>query len=353
MSRLHVSIVCLSISAMGWSTAAWAENGTLFGKIATDRSFVAAPTPAFGATPATFQSGRMPEISPVTTQAYSSAMSAGNYPHPYHAATHAQAIPTAQPPGVSPAAFEVDSSSSETWVKLAPYAWVTEIHGDVTAFGVTQSVDVSISDIFEAIGDGALRGAAQGHVEAGKGKWGFIFDGMIVSLAPSKDLGFAQADFLIEQTLLEVMGTYRVAELRTGQDPASSAGLAVELLGGGRYYSFKNAIDIDGNGPLRVDAGIEQSVNWVDLVIGGRVQAEIMDIFSVWVRGDYGGFNLGTSSKRAWGLTAGMEVRCSPGASIIYGYRILDIDESQGNGRRAFGFNAQMRGPMLAFNFRF
>jgi hypothetical protein len=239
-------------------------------------------------------------------------------------------------------------SDNQTWVLVAPYAWIPAIKGQITSFGQTQDVDLTLGEAFEAIGD--LKGALQGHVEVGKGPQGLIFDAMLVraeqtGLGP---LGNTTADS--DMTILELLAMYRLL----GDNTADPGGwnVRVDMLFGGRYYQIDNGISIDLPGP---DLSFEQSEEWVDLLVGTRAAVTVMNGIDGFVRGDFAGFGIGTSSTLAWNLVAGAEIAnpCCPGSSLVLGYRILDIDEEKTSGGREFQFNVKMQGPFLALGFRF
>jgi hypothetical protein len=78
---------------------------------------------------------------------------------------------------------------------------------------------------------------------------------------------------------------------------------------------------------------------------------DIIDRLSVSVRGDIGGFGVG--SHFTWNLAAILRYQVSPRVSAGAGYRILDINYSEGTGTRAFRYDVQMRGPVLGLDLHF
>ena len=240
--------------------------------------------------------------------------------------------------------------SEQTWVLVAPYLWAPATRGTVGARGVTAQIDMSLADLIDLIPD--LNGAFMGHVEVGKGNQGLIFDGMLMQLEPSeRGPGGGQITFDISSTILEMLAMERIVNIET--DAATGSHFTIDLLGGGRYYQVQNGVRI--NPVIGPTVQADLSKHWVDLVFGARTAATIVPGIDGFFRADFGGFGIGTSSKLAWNLTTGVEYACAshPGTSMMLGYRILDIDETQKTGAQQFVYDVKMQGPFIAFAFRF
>ncbi len=243
------------------------------------------------------------------------------------------------------------TDNDQTWVLVAPYLWLPAMNGSIEAKGVSVPIDVSLSDAFELATED-LNGAFMGHVEVGKGNYGLIFDAMLMQLNPTETLPLGgRASIETGTTLLEGLGMVRLVNMPSSDQPGPA--LTVDLIGGARYYEVLNEISITPIvGPtIRVDA----TKDWVDLVVGGRTMFEIMPGLNGFFRGDIGGFGWGTSSKLAWNINTGVEYACPAveGSSLIMGYRILSIDETQKSGADQFTYDVLMHGPFAALGFRF
>lgn len=240
-------------------------------------------------------------------------------------------------------------SDEQTWALVAPYVWMPATRGTVGARGTTTSVDVSLSDLFDHLDD--LNGAFMGHVEVGRGDIGLIFDGMLMQLDLSQRLplgGRAKLD--IGTTILESLVMTRIVNVDTDVEGGE---FIVDLLGGARYYQAANSIRITPAVGPAIQADLTK--DWVDLVFGARTAVTLMPDLKGFFRADFGGFGIGTSSNLAWNLTTGVEyaLSCHPGSSVILGYRVLDIDETQKSGDQKFVYDLQMRGPFTAVAIRF
>ena len=81
---------------------------------------------------------------------------------------------------------QFNSKQAENWeIRLMPYVYFLSIDAEGTINGLSGNVDLSFGDIVDNLDFGAM-----GRVEAWKGKWGFIFDGLFMNL--SKDGSFSR-----------------------------------------------------------------------------------------------------------------------------------------------------------------
>ena len=231
---------------------------------------------------------------------------------------------------------------------MAPYGWISGIHGQIATPGRVLNINVSPSDVLKHLDD--VNGAFMLHTEVGRGDWGLILDTNLIRLSPQVTTGSALIDVTLQQTLMEFLGMYRL--INASDYWVEGKSLTVDLLGGGRYYQVSNGLTIDpfGPGPTLRE---ERTKTWVDLVVGARARAPLTSSLDVFARADVGGFGIGSSSKLAWNLVAGLDYQMNSSTSLLAGYRVLDINQFSGAGATAFGFNVQMAGPFAALAFQF
>jgi opacity protein-like surface antigen len=239
---------------------------------------------------------------------------------------------------VSPWAHAEDGSSGKsTWeFHVVPYIWMAGISGDVTVKGSRTSVDESFSDILENLDFGGFL-----HLEAAKGKWAFFGDGTYVKLSVDRTL----IDVGSEQVQVELGGAYRFAQLPLGKEGGRL--VSFEALAGGRYNYVKSEVKI-----LRLLKS-KESQDWVDPIVGVRFTAGLTEKLSLRVRGDIGGFGIGSASDFAWNVVAVLGYQLSRRITLGGGWRILDIDYERGSGRRRFEYDVTTSGPVLGLAFRF
>jgi opacity protein-like surface antigen len=125
--------------------------------------------------------------------------------------------------------------------------------------------------------------------------------------------------------------------------------LSFDFLTGGRYVWLELGIDVSG-GPLG-GRDVERDVGWIDPFVGGRLLLTLSQKVSLVVRGDVGGFGVG--SDLTWNLVGNVQYHLSHTVSLDVGYRALSIDYEQGSGTDRFRFDVIMHGPVLGAVFRF
>lgn len=241
--------------------------------------------------------------------------------------------------------------TSDIWnVELTPYFWVAEIDGDITLRGRTGPADASFSDIMDN-----LDIAFMGRTEAWKGKWGLFIDGLYMDLGSefSTPQGLVSADMDVKMTILEFGFGYHLWETQVGKE--ENQRLSFDMLGGGRYINLKSEVDIVPNGPLGILSGrtFRRTEEWVDPIVGGRLQWDMSEKFAAAVRFDLGGFGIGEGSNLSWNLLAGIDYQLNDTMKLKAGYRILDMDYEAGSGNDEFGIDAQFRGPIVGLTFLF
>ncbi len=223
----------------------------------------------------------------------------------------------------------------ERWeFTVSPYFWAAGIDGDVKLRGLEAEIDVDFSDVWDA-----LECAGSVHIEARKGKWGFILDPLYMDLSVDKDLTPATAELDLTMWTVEFGGLYRLAEWYGTSDRASR----VDVLVGGRYWDVEQDLQI---GPLSSTS----DEDWIDPFIGARLVVQMKDWLALRVRADIGGFAVSSSaSELTWNIFAGPVFTLSDSLDIVAGYRWLDLDREDG----ADELDVTLSGPMIGALIRF
>jgi hypothetical protein len=245
---------------------------------------------------------------------------------------------------------------------IMPYFWMAGLSGDMTVHGVPVHVSESFSDIWSNLDFGA-----QLHVEAHKGRWGVFLDGTYLSLSSDGDATRVRSgpggrlepttqidvDVDIAEWLVEFGGTYNAARWPLG---TGGSALALDILGGGRYWYVKTDVDVGINQTLGdfgryLSSSIDVTKDWIDPFVGARLIFELPKNFMVALRSDVGGFDVG--SKISWNLAGYVGYNISRVVSFLAGYRALYVDYESGSGTDKFKFNTWMYGPAIGIGFRF
>jgi hypothetical protein len=240
------------------------------------------------------------------------------------------------------------AANDDQWhFSVAPYLWAVNIDSKVTVGNYDASSTVTFSDLLRN-----LQGAGQVHAEAQKGRFGFFLDPTYMKirgdgtftrvrdaslpLPPTRDLTLT-----LEMWLVEFGGFYQVGKWPINGN--SGQKITVDILGGGRYWNLYGDLDTTSRiNPSRRD-------DWVDPIIGARVTADLTKKLVVNLRGDVGGFGVG--SDISWNGVLTFGYRFTPSITAMLGYRLLYVDYKGGSSRARY--EETMYGPMAGVAFTF
>jgi hypothetical protein len=259
------------------------------------------------------------------------------------------------------------ASTSSGWTfSFTTYAWTPWISGDLTIKGRSFDVDVTAGQVLDAL-DWSGIPAWFSYAEARNGRLVLFNDIAYAKLAGSKSFaktgplgaatlsGNVEADY--EQAIVEVGAAY---EIWSGMNPGVGTA-AFDVLAGGRYWHQDTTVSAD----LALDAaGIQfpgrtvarsGSVDWVDPFIGARLRQQLAPGQNLSLRGDVGGFDVG--SEFTWQVIATYDFQlCVTDRYTIdgyLGYRALSVDYSEGSGVNRYEIDAIQQGPVMGATVRF
>lgn len=223
--------------------------------------------------------------------------------------------------------------ASEWTHEVAPYMWGTSLEGTTSIGAATMEVDASLGDILDA-----LEMAAMGSYRGSNGRVSVMFDVVYAGLGGS-GTGPAEAVSAhvdIDQLVIEGDIGYAFTDHLHG-----FVGL--------RYTDLQSRIRL--RGPFEVQPTARGEADWVDPVIGLYYGAPISGRWSFSVRGDVGGFGVG--SDFAWQGVGTVRWQSSPGFGVLLAYRYLSSDYDQGKDESYFRYDMSMHGPALGVVFTF
>lgn len=223
------------------------------------------------------------------------------------------------------------AQSGSSWeYALAPYLWAAGMDGTVRIEDLQQEADVPFSDIIED-----LEFAFMGHFEMQNERWALSSDLVFVDLEDQQDLDQGTVTVGVDLTLVELAGGYRVSP-------------AVTLLAGARWVDTGSSFRYGGE-VLEADA--EAGTSWIDPLVGVHVVAPLSERWMVGLRGDVGGFGVG--SDLTWQASANIGFKASDLITIVAGYRALDMDFEDDDGFQTTGLDLLISGPVLGVAFSF
>lgn len=268
------------------------------------------------------------------------------------------------------------TSDPDPWrFNVALYGWALGVTGNVSVRNQTIDTNASFIDIVQKSDS---LGAFMGYFEADKGRLGVYTDLVFAKLG----FGAGQTNYrnplpgLSITTTTSAALTYQLFIVEMGgvyeffRWPGSSEGSSTSLDGllGFRYWnnSIDASFDATATANLTLPAfGIERSrgfgvaiaradaIQWVDPVIGVRLRHQFTPNQQIMVRGDVGGFSLG--SQFSWQAVAVYSYSWQfTGYQIaaLLGFRALAVNYSPPGGG-GVGINEVLYGPIIGASFRF
>lgn len=255
-------------------------------------------------------------------------------------------------------AIHANSVEADDWeFSVAPYVWAAGLEGDVTFRNLKTDVDVSFSDILDNLDIAAL-----GHAELRKDRLSLFVDAIYlkmgadatvpVSIGPiTRGIG---VDAESEVIIGEFGAFYRVADWVLGDGEDVDRTLSLEVLGGGRYVSLEHEFDLTLALPFlgaTFSRTVTLSDDWIDPIVGLRAVGDLGHGFALRVRGDVGGFGVG--SDFTWNALGLIAYDVTDSVTVGAGYRALYFDYDDGSGINAVAYDVTMHGPLFGAEFRF
>ena len=236
---------------------------------------------------------------------------------------------------------------------LAPYLWAAGLEGDIDAERVSGDIDVEFSDIWDALDVGVLTA-----FEARNGRFSVATNAIYLKLSeeaekpigsvlPGAPPGSFEVRSTMEEIIFELFPRFEVLSLPLF-DASGERRIALDLGPGARAFWLNTHLDVklDPGSPLGpFSRRFDERRFWVDLVGTARVRAQLTEKIMLVVAGDFGGFDIGSSSHRTWSLQGYGLYRLGEHWDLAAGWRTLDIDRGS--------VDLKMEGPLLGATYRF
>lgn len=226
------------------------------------------------------------------------------------------------------AASPAAAQESDGWeFVFQPYLMVPAMNGDAAVLGHDAPVDVGRKDVVKNLNIGFL-----GYVEATNGQWSFGVDTNYMNLDANNDDAPIAAN--MSQTAVQPMLFYRVAP-------------HLDLMAGARY----NAIKVDLESSIEAIDGASRKKDWIDPIVGMRLQAPISKSIGATLLGNVGGFGVGSDVSVQ--IRQMFNFSVASNVTIDAGYQIIYMKYDSGSGNRRFVYDVTTDGPILGATFRF
>ena len=181
----------------------------------------------------------------------------------------------------------------------------------------------------------------QAYFEARKGKLGLFLDPTYMKLSSERTVGAVKTELDHKYWLIEFGALYEIWATEMGEGKRSS----LDLFAGGRYNYLDSELSVPGV------FSVGDSSTTVDPIIGARFRADLHARVPLLLRGDVGGFGIG--SEGAWQLLALLGYRVTPTITLWGGYRALDVDIEEGDRDARFEVKTTTSGPIVGVAFQF
>lgn len=264
------------------------------------------------------------------------------------------------------------AADPEPWrFEAVAYGWLMGVSGSMTGRG--QTFDVN-ADFLQVMSKSDSVAAFMGYFEANKGKVGFYTDLVWTRLGFDKSAvayrnpipgvqvsATANAALTSTMTIVEAGGLYEMARWQS----APGSFTAVDALLGFRYWNISSdlnlgiagAVDVASLGIQRgrtVSIARNDGLDWVDPLLGLRLRHQFTPSQHLMVRGDVGGFGLGSPfTWQAVGVYSYSWQFSGYQLGGVLGYRALRANYVAGSGINAAGIDAVLHGPLIGLAVRF
>ena len=223
---------------------------------------------------------------------------------------------------------------------LVLYGMGAAIDGEAQIGDLSVPVDVSISELFDALEFGAM-----GAYRADNGTWSFMVDATYMGLGGTSetDRGLVKGDLDLDQTTL--MGT---AGRRWTENLEALFSLA--------YFDLSTDLKLTTTAPVSGAVTVRTAsvdASWVDPMLGLQYSMPFRDDWRFSLRGDVGGFGIG--SDLSYQVLANVHWQSSGGFGAVFGYRLIGFDYEDGRkGSPSYQrFDLTEQGPLLGITYTF
>lgn len=216
-----------------------------------------------------------------------------------------------------------DGDAGWDWRLTPLYYWSVNMGGSQSAGSGNPPID---TDDYEFKFEGAFSANFEGVYD---NRWGFVADLIWIDMSSTNKNRDSKMEFSYLQAELD--GYYRVPIGRQ----------SIDWLIGLRYYDADFELS---PAPMGGDA------SWVDPIVGARWGWSISERWSLSLRGDVGGFGIG--SDLSWQALAIADWQPWKHVSFTGGLRALGIDYRDGGGSDFFAYDITMWGPILGVSIK-
>ena len=213
------------------------------------------------------------------------------------------------------------------------YGMGAALGGDAYVGPLHVPVDMSISDVLDALEFGAMAA-----YRADNGTWSITGDATFMGLggtAKGSRRGLVKGDVDVDQTTVSMMLGRRLT-------PSLEAMFSLS------YFDLSTDVKVTTTGPAGlVTAKASAGADWIDPLVGLQYNVPIGDAWRFNLRGDVGGFGVG--SDLTYQVITNLRWQANERIGLAFGYRLIAFDYEDGtkNGPGYQRFDLEEQGPFI------
>jgi len=240
-----------------------------------------------------------------------------------------QAQSGARPDNASPA-------TPEGWqFAVSPYLWLSGIHGTVGVGGRDASVHAGFGDIVSNLNLGLMAAT-----ELRRKRLLLLTDMMWIKLSEDKALAENQVGEITAKSRVQNFMLAPEVGYRFIEQPRFN----VDAFTGFRYWHLGSSLEFE---PNLLGQKLSTSQNWVDPLLGARLQTPLSPKLRFTVFGDVGGF--GAGSQLEWQVAGLLGYQVNRRFTLQAGYRYLDVNYRSTEFKYDVAMSGLLLGTMIHF----
>jgi hypothetical protein len=234
--------------------------------------------------------------------------------------------------------FAAEAAEGDWQHTVVIYGMGAAIDGDAQIGDLKVPVEVSISELFESLEMGAMAA-----YRADNGTWSVTVDATFMGLGGSSktERGLVKGNMDMDQTTL--MGT-------VGRRWTES----LEFLFSLAYMDLSTDLKLATTNPITdvvTTRSASRDASWIDPLLGLQYVVPVADDWQFTLRGDIGGFGIG--SDLTWQVLTGFRWQASETVGAVVGYRLIAFDYEDGKGQNYQRYDLLEQGPLAGVTISF
>jgi hypothetical protein len=238
-----------------------------------------------------------------------------------------------------PAAAKAAPASGGNWhVDASSYLWLSGAHGNLAAFGYNLGFKASVSDLLSKFRFGLM-----GVVDVRYKRLVLTSDVMWITLSNTNTKVLLLLP-TAPQLSAELVSRTVLFTQKVGYRLVENEKVKIDGFSGFRYWHLGNTLTVT---PSPRGNNLYASKNWVDPLVGARIQVPLSPKLLATIAGDVGGW--GAGSQLDYQIVGALSYKIKPKLALAAAWRYLYLDY----GQYPFTTQAALSGPVLGVTYSF